>query len=144
MFNVLKEMFGENLLIAIIPVVGYIVALFYQYGYASYFEFPFDLIKIDLEMTLTSTIWAAVYFSTIAIFFDFYTSFTPSKGVFSKIIKNVLSFSILPFILMFVTAFDRDIFHLFLASMLAGFLFWTVPPLLIMKGIGYKKHLLIC
>lgn len=142
MLNVLKEKYGENIILAVIPIVGYIVALFYQYGYANYFEFPLDFIGIDLKMTLTSSLWVAVYLCAIAFFFDFYSSFVGSANVFSKIIKNVLHFSILPFIGMFVTAFDQSMFFLFLVSILIGLILCIVPPLFNMKKIGYKKALI--
>lgn len=142
MFNVLKEKFGENLVLAAIPVIGYAVALFYQYGYATYFEFPLELIEVDLEMTLTSSLWVAVYFFVIAFFLDFYSSFVSSERVLSKIIKNVLRFSMLPFVFMFVTAFDRSMFLMFLASILFGVVLSVVPPLFSMKKIGYKKALI--
>lgn len=142
MINMIKDKVSENLIIATIPVIGYIVALFYQFGYANYFEFPLDLIEIDLEMTLTSSLWVAVYICVIAVIFNYYSLFTHHNGILSKIAESVLHFSILPLLIMFATAFDKNMFYIFMGSMLIGLLFATVPPLFSMKDKGYRQALI--
>lgn len=140
----IKEKIGDNLLLAIIPVLGYIVALSYEYGYANYFGYPKELIVVDLEMTLSSSLIVAIYLWAIVVALQFYSSMFKKDNFLTVTIRYMFLFSILPFFGMFASAFDPVFVYLFLFSNVIALLFCIISPLFHMKNVSYYEAYLKC
>ncbi|WP_053152241.1 hypothetical protein [Pseudomonas protegens] len=82
----------ESVLLAALPVVGYIVAIAFEYGYAAYFNYPLSLIVVDLRMTLTSTILGGVYLYSGWFVFEKFVNVARAKSKVSLFLRPMLPF----------------------------------------------------
>ena len=98
----------EGLLLAIVPLLGYMLAYIYELSYANRMGLPDDLIYISIEMILYSTILLIVFFSTTAALFFLlqkYTNFLDDaykKWIFIQILLISIYIIVFSFLIMFL------------------------------------------
>jgi hypothetical protein len=126
----IKELFSENWFVAVLPVVGFMVALAFDYGYASYFGFPYEIIQIDLKRTLIATAACFAFSMYIVVYLEFVRMNLVKRHYAARIIANVLTFGLLPFILCVVTGFEQTSIKIFIASISVSAAYYFVRFLL--------------
>lgn len=96
----------DTMLLAALPVLGYVFALAFEYGYAVSFGYPVSLVVIDLRMILTSLALGVLYIYGFAWILDKYVNEVNSESLLGKFLK--VSFPI--FVLIAVVLFGSG-FH---------------------------------
>jgi hypothetical protein len=117
--NIKDLLAKDSIIVAILPVFGYVVAIAYEYGYAAYFSYPVSLIVVDLRMTLTSMVLGVVYVYFLLRVFDFINLISDSDGFVSKFFKGLASSFMVVMVLVFASGFSGQFFKLGLV-LLAG------------------------
>jgi hypothetical protein len=102
----------ESVIIAALPLFGYVVAIAYEYGYAVYFGYPLSLIVVDLRMTLTSMIFGVLYIYVLLKVFDFISVMSLAEGDFAKFLRVMLPNYLMAGVLVFASGFSGPFFKL--------------------------------
>lgn len=78
---------SEKILIAILPVIGYVAGYFYQIGYYSQFSLPIYLIKVNVEYSIVATLLIAAI-TIIVAFIYLIINTSPPKDTKKNIESN--------------------------------------------------------
>ncbi len=101
----------EGLVLAALPIFGFIAALAFEYGYAVNFGYPLALIVIDLRMTLTSLILGLIYLYVIWLILDFVVEVVAEGGNAGRFVRAISPMLLLVVLLLFGTGFHEKVFE---------------------------------
>src|SRR3989442_15820666 len=130
----------ESVLLAAIPVMAYVLAFGYEYGYSLAYGFPPELISIDLNRVFAA---GAVFLSWVLLVLLLTTgvlALLPSEHPLAPAVAQVVPL-VLAY-LVFINYYDRfDVFARILALLLASYLVYKFAvPLLAQRGVsGYVR-----
>lgn len=113
--NIKELLTKDSIIVAILPVFGYVVAIAYEYGYAAYFSYPVSLIVVDLRMTLTSMVLGIAYVYVLLRIFDFINLMSDADGSVSKFFKGLSSSYMVAMVIIFASGFSGHFLKLGLA-----------------------------
>ena len=130
----------ESVLLAVIPVMAYLLAFGFEYGYYLAYGFPQELIAIDLNRVFAAgTIFlAGVLF--VLILTTVVLALLPSKHPLTPAVAQVVPLALA--YLAFLNYYDRfDVFAKIFALLLASYLVYKfVVPLLTQRGVSGYVH----
>lgn len=101
----------EGLILAALPIFGFVAALAFEYGYAVNFGYPLALVVIDLRMTLTSLVLGLIYLYVIWVIVDFLGDIIAEGGNAGKFVRAISPMLLLVVILLFGTGFHSKVFQ---------------------------------
>ncbi|WP_085584436.1 MULTISPECIES: hypothetical protein [unclassified Pseudomonas] len=113
--NIKELLTKDSIIVAILPIFGYVVAIAYEYGYAAHFSYPVSLIVVDLRMTLTSMVLGGAYVYALLRVFDFINAMSDADGYVSKFFRGLASKYMVVMMLMFMSGFGGPVFILALS-----------------------------
>ncbi|MFA6270536.1 MAG: hypothetical protein WC657_05025 [Candidatus Paceibacterota bacterium] len=67
-----KFIITDSIFVAILPVLGYLAAYFYQLGFYAYYDVPSYFMKVDLETIITSIVTTCLFAITAAMIYPFF------------------------------------------------------------------------
>lgn len=126
----------ESVIVAVLPVFGYVVAIAYEYGYAIYFGYPLSLIVVDLRMTLTSMIFGVLYIYVLLKIFDSISVMSLAEGNFAKFLRVMLPNYLIAGVLVFASGFSGPFFKLGISLGVIYTLIYGVGVLVDAKKMG--------
>ncbi|SKC90404.1 hypothetical protein [Maledivibacter halophilus] len=144
--NIIKKYLSDAVIIAIMPIIGYLVIFAYEYGYAKAFNIPIQLININKTtfFVVASALWAII-FPVIGIVNMFIILFKDDSNViYREFIKIApLHIATVVFVLVFGKSITFEDIQFFLILPLIITVFHFGFPLLTQrKTKGYKQKLL--
>ena len=129
---------SENLIIAALPAIAYLLAFGYQYGHANYFGVPFEFIAVDLTHVL-------ILFVGIPSVFMMFSSFVNLIPVFKLVRQSALGVSIFRFFVMIALSLffvkEYGWFAVLVVAIYVGFFEFIFPLITQRKHKGFITKL---
>lgn len=128
----------EAVMLSLIPVLSFMCALAFEFGYAEAFGYSSDFIEIDLKSTVMAMFGLGVVLFPFYIYLELMIRLVASENVTHKSIAMSL---FLPFPLMLlalVSGFRGDMVKLTLIATCVGGIIWVMAYLLKVPKFGWK------
>jgi len=138
----------ESVLLASFPVLGYVIAIAFEYGYAAYFGYPLSLIVVDLRMTLTSAVLGAGYGCVLFVVYDLLAISAKRSNYFGRFLRPLLPYYLFSLFVIFMSGFVVLVYKQVFAFAVAvtvyatGQMIWHIKTYGLNEGFDkYQLHM---
>lgn len=131
----------DSIVVAAFPILGYVIAIAYEYGYAAHFGYPVALVVVDLRMTLTSMILGVGYLYFLLRIFDFINTMGRGESGLARFVNAMSSTYIMAAVFVFASGFSGPFFYLGITLAVAYTIIYGSGFLFDIKKMGLSSAL---
>lgn len=131
----------DSIVVAAFPILGYVIAIAYEYGYAAHFGYPVALVVVDLRMTLTSMILGVGYLYCLLRIFDFINTMGRGESGLARFVNAMASTYIMAAVFVFASGFSGPFFYLGITLGVAYTVIYGAGFLFDIKKMGLSSAL---